>query len=400
MTTIQSAPPTASGSGGDRRRGPAGVSTWTGIRLIARREIMMSLRSKAFLISYAIVLVFVAGGIIAASIFAGQMGASAPPTVAVTAETATVAEDAGLDVVATGTVDEAVAAVASGQADSAVLPASAIGQIEAYDQDGTAATLEGAGDVVVVGNEEPSEAVISALTQVPESFSLVQPTVAPWLGYLLSVAFGVLFMMSAITYCSTIAQSVVEEKQTRIVEILLATVTPRTIMAGKVIGNSILALGQVASIVVVALVTLALTGQGALFTLMGPAFLWFGVLFIVGFVLLASLYAGVAATVSRQEDVASATMPLMFVIMIPYMLAIFASDNPVVMAIMSYVPFSAPIAMPVRVATGAAEWWEPFLALVVLIASAALAIVIGARLYEHSVLRTGKRVKLGEAFKG
>ncbi|KAB1662636.1 ABC transporter permease [Pseudoclavibacter chungangensis] len=375
----------------------------TGIGLIARREILVALRSKAFLISYFIVLVFVAGGIVALSIIGGNQSDAAPPSVAATSETATAASDAGLDVVSTGTVEQAIDSVRDGTVESAVLPASALGQIQVYSNDGTPVTATSAGDgdaLVVIGLDEPSDAVVSALTVVPDGYSLVQPTVAPWLGYLLSIAFGVMFMMSAITYCSTIAQSVVEEKQTRIVEILLATVTPRTIMAGKIIGNSALALGQVASIVVVALITLSLTGQGMLFGLMGPAFIWFGVLFIVGFVLLASLYAGVAATVSRQEDVAAATMPLMFVIMIPYMLAIFANDNPVVMSIMSYVPFSAPIAMPARVATGAAEWWEPFIALVVLVVSAVIGILVGARLYENSVLRTGKRVKLSEALKG
>ena len=373
------------------------IGFWEGVRLVAKRDILMQLRSKAFLISVAIVLLFVAGGIVAMGLFGQQAANAEPPSVAATSETAPLAEGAGLQVTVVDSPEAAVAAVESGAVDSAVLPAAALEGLTAYDDDGSAAQLEGDSGVFVLGDTEPNGEVISALTVRPDAFALEQPTAAPWMVYVLTIFFGVLFMMSAITYCSQIAQSVVEEKQTRIVEILLATVSPRTIMAGKVLGNSLLALAQVAAVVATASITLAATGQLFFFGLIGPPMLWFAVLFVVGFVLLAALYAGVAATVSRQEDVATATMPLMFVIMVPYMLSFGASGNPVLLTVMSYVPFSAPIAMPVRVFTGDAAWWEPIVALVVLAAAAAAAIWLGSKLYENSILRTGGRVKLREA---
>jgi ABC-2 type transport system permease protein len=64
---------------------------------------------------------------------------------------------------------------------------------------------------------------------------------------------------------------------------------------------------------------------------------------------------------------------------------------------MSYVPFSAPVAMPVRVFLGDVQWWEPLLSLVILIATCVAAILVGARIYENSLLRMGARVKLREA---
>ena len=70
------------------------------------------------------------------------------------------------------------------------------------------------------------------------------------------------------------------------------------------------------------------------------------------------------------------------------------------LAIMSYVPFSAPVGMPMRVFLGEAQWWEPFASLAILLATAALAVWIGERIYRNSLLKTGPRVRLGEALQG
>jgi ABC-2 type transport system permease protein len=70
------------------------------------------------------------------------------------------------------------------------------------------------------------------------------------------------------------------------------------------------------------------------------------------------------------------------------------------MAVMSYIPFSAPIGMPLRLFLGDAAWWEPLVSLAILIATTALVVVIGSRIYANSLLRTGPRVKLAEALRG
>ena len=73
---------------------------------------------------------------------------------------------------------------------------------------------------------------------------------------------------------------------------------------------------------------------------------------------------------------------------------------PLVLTIMSYVPFSAPVGMPMRLFLGEAQWWEPLLSLAILIATCVAAILVGARIYENSLLRMGTRVKLAEALRG
>ncbi len=77
-----------------------------------------------------------------------------------------------------------------------------------------------------------------------------------------------------------------------------------------------------------------------------------------------------------------------------------AYDNPTILGVMSYVPFSAPIGMPMRIFLGTAEWWEPILSLVIVAVSVVLVVLVGARIYENALLRTGSRVKLTEALRG
>jgi ABC-2 type transport system permease protein len=84
-------------------------------------------------------------------------------------------------------------------------------------------------------------------------------------------------------------------------------------------------------------------------------------------------------------------------VMVPYVLVIIFNTNPIVLGIMSYVPFSAPVGMPMRIFLGTAAWWEPPLSLVILLVSTAFVIAIGSRIYENSLLRMGGRVKLAEA---
>ena len=90
----------------------------------------------------------------------------------------------------------------------------------------------------------------------------------------------------------------------------------------------------------------------------------------------------------------------MLLILAPYFMVIFFWNNPTVLTVMSYVPFSAPVAMPTRLFLGQAAWWEPLVSLVILAVTCILAIVLGAKIYENSILRMGGRVKLGEALAG
>lgn len=354
-------------------------TTW----IVAEREITTRLRSKAFLISTGLLLLFTLAAVLFAGFSSSNGGFGSPTKVAVLEGSSLGLTDAGYEVTEVQNRDAAEELVRSEEVTAAVVPG---------------------GDSVVglsvIALESAPSGLVQALSATPDVVLLDPTADNPFLAYIIGIAFGVMFMMTGMTFGMTIAQSVVEEKQTRIVEILLATVPARTLLAGKILGNSILALGTVVAVIAVASVGMLATGQDLLLGELGTGLIWFGILFAFGFVLLATMYAALAALVSRQEDLGSATSPMMVLLMAPYILVIMFAENQRVLAVMSYVPFSAPVGMPMRLYLGVAEWWEPFLSLGILCATIALVLWVGARIYRNSILRTGVRVSLKDALVG
>jgi ABC-2 type transport system permease protein len=361
------------------RTAPArGLSSPQAVWLVAEREIGSKLRSKAFVISTAILLL----GALALVIWGGFAASNNAGTpVAVTTDAAAVlASTDGLDVTEVADRAEAEALVESGDVDAAVVvdPESPVG-------------------LAVIAESSPPTQLMLQLAVTP-TVELLDPDGGTWaLGYVVAIGFGIVFLFAASMFGGTIAQSVVEEKQTRVVELLISAIPVRSLLAGKVIGNTILAMGQILILAAIAVVGLTITDQTALLQGLGGPIAWFAIFFLFGFILLASLFAAAASMVSRMEDIGSTTTPLTMLVMAPYFLVIFFFDNPVVLAVMSYVPFSAPVGMPMRLFLGEAQWWEPLLSLAILIATCIAAIAVGARIYENSLLRMGGRVKLSEA---
>ena len=349
-------------------------STW----LVAEREIGTKLRSKSFIISFVIMFVIVLGVVIWAG-FTASNDSGTP--VAVTSDAQElIPSTEGLDITEVDDRAEAESLVTAGDVDAAIV----------------ADTSSPTGFTVIAENDVPSSLLLSL--SVPPSVELLDPDGA-WnvLGYIVAIAFGGIFFFSAQMFGSTIAQSVVEEKQTRVVELLISAIPTRALLAGKVIGNTVLAIGQILILAAIVVVGLTITGQTELLQGIGAPIAWFAVFFLFGFILLAALFAAAAAMVSRQEDIGSTTSPLILIVMAPYFLVIFLWNNQTVLTIMSYVPFSAPVGMPMRLYLGQAQWWEPLLSLVILMATCVAAIIVGARIYENSLLRMGARVKLSEA---
>ena len=355
-------------------------SFWASVWLVSSREILSRLRSKAFLISTGILLLIAVGSVVAGGLLSANL--SATPVAVVGAAGAVVGEAPGLTAVSAADVAAAEALVRDGTVEAAVVPDDSLLGVR------------------VIALDSPPSAVLGALSVAP-TVQLLEPAEQDgFLVYLVAIGFGLVFFMSALTFGSTIAQSVVEEKQTRVVEILMTTIPVRALMAGKVLGNSIMAFGQILAIALLVAVGMAVTGQRVLLADLGPAIGWFAVFFAFGFVMIAALFAATASMVSRQEDVGATTAPVTYLVMIPYFLVIFFNDNPLVMTIMSYVPFSAPVGMPVRVFLGTAEWWEPLLSLLILALATAGVILIGARIYSNSLLRMGGRVTYRQALRG
>ncbi|WP_367274180.1 ABC transporter permease [Cryobacterium sp.] len=348
--------------------------------MVSTREIMSRLRSKAFLISTGILLLIAVGSVVAGGVMSANP--STTKVAVVGTASAAVGESSGLTAVPAVDLAAAEELVRDGTVEAAIVPDD---------------SLIGVG---VIALDSPPSAVMNALSISPAVELLDPAEQGGFLVYIVALGFGLVFFMSALTFGSTIAQSVVEEKQTRVVEILMSTIPVRALLAGKVLGNSIMALGQILAIALLVGIGMAVTGQRVLLADLGPAIAWFAVFFAFGFVMIAALFAATASMVSRQEDVGTTTAPVTYLVMIPYFAVIFFNENPLVMAIMSYVPFSAPVGMPVRVFLGTAEWWEPLVSLVILALTTAAVILFGSRIYRNSLLKMGGRVSYKQALRG
>lgn len=374
--------PAAPGTG---RRPGAPVSAWNATLLVAEREISSQIRTKSFIISSIITLVLILGGIIVSSLVGGSATDEPEPArVAVLPGASEIVDGVGtLEGVAVADRAEAEALVRSGDVDAAVVEDSA----------------SPSGIAVLALDEAPSD-VVQALSVAPAVELLEPKPTSDGLRALIGIAFGLVFMVVALGSGAMIVQNTVQEKQSRVVEILLAAVPARALMAGKILGNSVIGVGNAAAMAAVAALGLALTGQGALLDMLSAPLIWFVVFFLFGFVLVASIFAGGASMVSRQEDTGAIMSPAMMLIMLPYFGVVFFADNTLVMTILSYVPFSAPVAMPLRLFFGEATWWEPLLSLGLLVVSTLAVIALASKIYTNSLLKMGSRVSLREALRG
>jgi ABC-2 type transport system permease protein len=355
--------------------------------LVAEREIGAQARSKSFIISTVVLLVVVLGGIIAGQLLSSRDSGSGAD--------GSGSSDA-VPVAVVDTLGDPLAGAAGFRAVPVADEAAARAQVESGAVRAALVPDPGPAGVRVVVQDKVPDALVAALTVAPGVEVLNPATADEAVRYIVTFGFGIVFMMAAMTFGSTIAQNTVIEKQTRVVEILLSAVPARALLAGKILGNSVLALGQTAAIAAVAVLGLVVTGQDEVLSLVGAPVAWFVVFFAVGFVLLAAMFAAAASLVSRIEDTGPVLQPVMLLVVIPYFIVVFGNDNDTLMRVASYVPFTAPVAMPARLYLGDAAWWEPLIALVLLAATAAVVVALAAVVYQRSVLRMGARVRLTE----
>ncbi|WP_082698323.1 ABC transporter permease [Kocuria rhizophila] len=375
---------TATPTSTTHQRQPRRTPFWSAVGTVAAREMRVKATSKPFIITTLILL----AAALAATLLVPRLGdlfAGDATSVAVVDQTAPSVQALGEDYApqSVASADAAREAVLSGAADAAVVPDPG----------------NPAGVSVLAMTDAPS-GLVQALSTSP-GVELLDPAAPnPALRYLMAFGFGLVFFMAAVTFGQQIAVSVIEEKQSRVVEILLAAVPARAMMAGKVLGNAAMAILQVALLAGALLLGMQINGNVLPLDGMGVPILWFVMLFSIGFVMIAALYAAAASMVSRQEDIGSTSMPVMMLIMLPYFGVIFFNDNPEALRIMSWIPFSAPVAVPLRIFLDQGEWWEHIGSLVLLIVTTALAIWLAAVIYERSILRTGKALKWREALRG
>ena len=226
----------------------------------------------------------------------------------------------------------------------------------------------------------------------PDSGSL---DVRYWIGF----AVGILLFMAIVITGSMIAIGVAEEKSSRIVEILLASMTSFQLMVGKIVGMAVVGLSQIAIILVAAYT--AARGFGIMPDAsagvdLGAA-IWLALaFFLVVYLSYATLYAAFASTVSRSEEVNAAIAPVMYILLIPYLAVVipaFSSIAPLRFAL-DYVPLFSPIGATVHYFQGGLELWQALLSLAISLVALPFVMFLASRIYRRSVLVTGARLKI------
>jgi len=219
----------------------------------------------------------------------------------------------------------------------------------------------------------------------------------------------IIMFMAIVMYGTWVATGVAEEKSSRVMELLITAATPRQLLFGKVLGNGAAGLTQYGSIVVAALIGFVAQGplNDALFNqqssgtdfsgLTVPVLAAFGAFFVTGFILYCTLYAGLGAMVSRQEDVQQIVMPMTMVGMVGYFASFAATAAPSAawVKVLSFVPFFAPYLIPLRVIDGSMGIMEILISLVLMLVFIWAAITVAARIYAAGVLLYGQRPGFG-----
>lgn len=388
------------------------ATIWT----IARRDLTTRARSKAFRISSAALLIGAVLGIVVPGLTTGGSGSYTVVVVstldgdlpaAITAQATAV----GLTVTTLPAVDRtaAVALVESGTADAAVVAVAGDAELiwEDADEPGLAPVLTAA--LTQIATSQRARALGLTPDQLGGLLAPAEPAVTRLhpaqdrTPQTVIALIGMILLFVAISfYGSYVLTGVVEEKSSRVVEVLLARVRPADLLAGKVLGIGVLGIGQFAALAAAAAVTLQITRPANLpagtVPLIASVVLWF----VLGYSFYSLLYGALGALASRTEDAQVAAAPVTGFLLLVYFGAFTTMVDPSAWWITaaSLFPPTAPIYMPLRAALTDVPAWQVVMALGFMVVAIVALVPIGGRLYRGAVLHTAGRVHIRQAWHG
>jgi ABC-2 type transport system permease protein len=215
-----------------------------------------------------------------------------------------------------------------------------------------------------------------------------------------------LLYMGVIGFGNLVATEITAEKSTRVMELLITSVSPLKQMFGKIIGICLLALSQIALLIAVGAVNLSLSGSSSMIAdlhlswrdLELSLIVYFLIFYLLGFFIYATVFAAVGSLVSRTEDVGQAIMPVTLVIVAAFMIAIFGLNQPNAefVVTMSFVPFFSPLIMFLRIGMSSPPFWQIAISIAIQLLSIGAMAWLAAKIYRTGVLMYGKRPSLKE----
>ncbi|MCL1594390.1 MAG: ABC transporter permease [Actinomycetia bacterium] len=386
--------------------------------LIARREFLERAKSRIFRVTIVVLALVIVGGIFALSFLVGRsssasygVGGTSPPGLVADINAAAGALETEIIVVEYTSATSATAAVESGEVKAALVNGSTIVSVSSPSGT-TVAILSSAANAAARRQSAESLGlddadVVSIVAPVTVTVDELEPDdpdraakgVASFLG-------AVVLLTTIMMFGQFVAMGIVEEKQNRVVEVVLARVKTTSLLLGKVLGIGALGLVQVGSIAIAVVAGLVLAplpdlGVPDLTKIGVSAMVWLVLWFILGYLVYSFLYATLGATISRQEDMQSIAFIPAMAILPAYFLISFAAEtgSNTLVKIASFVPLWSPIVMPFRLNIGDAQLWEVALAIVLAVITIIVLLFVGARVYRGAALRSGSRVSLLDAWR-
>jgi ABC-2 type transport system permease protein len=373
------------------------VSRRRAIWLVARRELLERGRSRAFLLS-----LILSVGIIVAGVFLPTLIGSGPGS-------------QHLGVVGSPPSGLVPGLAASAKAVGLVLRVESVSDLptgEARLRDDSLEALlvvppDGSTPTYIVktrGNGLLQQVVAASFTTPPQIAFRELEAADPDrdTSFLFANVGVILLFISIFSFGTWVLTGVVEEKQSRVVEVVLSTIEPRDLLIGKVLGIGVLGLAQLVVMVTVGLSAGVAGGRFSLPPTTGSTVAMLFVWFILGYAFYSTALGVLGALASRMEEASNASSPVSFIAMGGYFFAlIVALNDPAGTAarIASFIPPVAPMVVPLRAALGAIEPWEIIGSAAFMVAAIWALFVVGGRVYSGAVLQTGARLRLRDAWR-
>jgi ABC-2 type transport system permease protein len=389
--------------------------TW----LVGKREIREGTRTTAFRVSVLLSAVVLAGIIVIANLGKGgpattDVVVAGPADAARVESLRTIGRQTGLRInVATASDDAAAAAqVDDGTADVAV------------STDGTVLTTRKPVDLT--GDSDLSAVVrvlratltldngLRAAGLTPQQVTVVRETAPPTVSSLhpestdtvdtskiaAATITNILLFVMLQTYGQWVLQGVTREKSSRVVEVLLAMITPRQLLVGKIVGVGVVALIHAVVLIVVAFVTTRVMGVDLTAGISPGDLLVAGAWFLLGYGLYCGAFAAAGSLVSRVEDSQSVAFPVMLPLLFGYIASFTAAGGAsTLLWVLAFFPPTAVVAMPTMYAIGAAEAWMVAVSMALTVVAIVLVAMLASKIYERSVLHTGRKLSWKEALR-
>lgn len=386
--------------------------------LIARREFLERARRPVFRITILVTSVLIIGGIFVLSFLVGEsesialgVGGDSPQGLIQDMNAVAEALDVSISVSEYSSGPEAVQAVESGAVEAALIDGMTIVSQSTPTRTVTAILTAAANasarrvsaESLGLDDDDVASIVEPVVVTVRELDRADPDRIVKGIASFLT---ALVLMTTIMMFGQFVAMGIVEEKQNRVIEVILARVRTTSLLVGKVVGIGALGLLQVSAIgisVVAGLMLAPLPDLGVpdLASVGISAVFWLMFWFILGYLLYSFLYATLGATISRLEDMQSvAFIPALAMVPAYFLITIsIESGSNTLVKVASFVPLWSPIVMPFRINVGDVEMWEIALAVTLVVITIVALLAVGARVYRGAALRSGSRVAFRDAWR-